>query len=81
MQRYEKRYIEVDGHLVEFYYWGDHITPAIKVSVVVEESGWFFTKKRAVYSESHRMDKIHSYKHTAREVVNNYLKERNKWGE
>lgn len=79
MQRYEKRYINADGYTVEFYFWGDEITPAIKVSVVKESKGWFRKRYKKLYSESHSRDKITSYNETASIVVDNYKKELDKW--
>ena len=79
MKRYEKRYVTIDGYKVEFYFWGDEITPAVKVSVVKEKRGWFFSSQIAVYSESHSMNEIKSITETARQVVDNHKNELAKW--
>lgn len=79
MQRYEKRNIDVGGYTVEFYFWGDAITPAIKVSIVEETTGWFRKRYKKLYSESHLRGDITSFKVTAEKVVENYKKELEKW--
>lgn len=79
MQRHEKRYLSVDDHTVEFYFWGDETTPVIKVSVVNLVKGLFRNKYKHLYSESHMRYKIHSFNETARNVVRNYKKELSKW--
>lgn len=79
MKRYGKRYVEVNGFLVEFYMWGDEITPAIRVSVVEQRKIWFMKRYVTLYSESHRRDEIESYRDVAKEVVENYKKELKKW--
>lgn len=72
-----KRYLCSGKYDVEFHFWGDHITPVYKVSVVLIKPRWFGfgTKVVRLYSESHSRKKITSYQETADLVVANYKKE------
>lgn len=78
MHRYNKKYVDVGDLKVEFYFWGDEITPAIRVSVLKEIKGWFRIKYKKVYSESHSRNNIASYERTAESVVENYNRELDK---
>lgn len=68
-----KRYMEIDGYMIEFYLYGDDTTPVVKVSIVEQVKVFFFFKRyRRLFSDTELRYKIRSYEDIARKVIKMY---------